>query len=367
MHPQVVADKPGLCPICHMELIYVKKNKNADLNTLELNEEQIRLGNIQTDTVKERALSDKVTLTGTLNFNQQDIVSVSSRVMGRIERLYYKNIGDYVVKGAPLAEIYSEELNNAQQEYLLALEKKKNFDNLETIDFSQLINSAKNKLLLWGMTEKQIEFLQRSKKTLPTTTFYSTASGYITDLRITEGGYIEEGGTLVTLAGLSTLWAEAQAYSSQLSAINKTGTASVRIPDLNNKIIHGKIDFSNPELNPSTRINLIRVSIPNLNNELKPGMPVYVFLESHKSNSITMPIDAVIRNGGSTTVWVQTGERTFKSRMVTTGIETGSRIEIVSGLKKGDIVVVSGAYLLNSEYIFKNGADPMTGHDMSNM
>lgn len=125
MHPQVVADKPGLCPICHMELIYVKKNKNADLNTLELNEEQIRLGNIQTDTVKERALSDKVTLTGTLNFNQQDIVSVSSRVMGRIERLYYKNIGDYVVKGAPLAEIYSEELNNAQQEYLLALEKKR--------------------------------------------------------------------------------------------------------------------------------------------------------------------------------------------------------------------------------------------------
>jgi Cu(I)/Ag(I) efflux system membrane fusion protein len=367
MHPQVVSDKPGQCPICHMDLVRVEKNQHADPDALQLNEEQIKLGNIQTDSVKGGLLGDKATLTGVLNFDQNKMQSVSSRVMGRVEKLYFKNIGDFVSKGAPLAEIYSEELNNAKQEYLLALEKKKTFADVNAIDFDQLIQSARNKLLLWGMTDHQIEALQKTGKSSKTTTFYSTASGYITNLEVIEGGYLEEGSTIVDLADLSTVWAEAQAYSSQMSIINKAKTATVQIPDLNNRTVKGKIDFTNPELDPGTRINLIRVSLPNPNKELKPGMPVYVFLEMPLIKGIAMPIDAVIRDGKNATVWVQTADRTFKSRMVQTGAEIDNRIEIVSGLKEGDIVVVSGAYLLNSEYVFKNGADPMAGHDMSSM
>ncbi|MGF7023636.1 MULTISPECIES: efflux RND transporter periplasmic adaptor subunit [Sphingobacterium] len=367
MHPQVVSDKPGHCPICHMELVRVEKSKQADPNTIQLNSEQIKLGNIKTDTLKDGIFGDRVILTGVLNFNQYNMQSVSSRVMGRVEKLHYKNVGDFVIKGSPLMEIYSEELNNAKQEFLLALEKKKTFGNINSIDFDQLIQSSKNKLLLWGMTDNQVRALQSAGKISATTTFYSTASGYITSLQVLEGGYVAEGGTIVDLADQSTIWAEAQAYSSQMSLINQTKTATVQIPDLNNKVITGKIDFSNPELNPASRINLIRITVPNPNKELKPGMPVYVFLETPKTKGITMPVDAVIRNGKSETVWVQTGEKTFKSRMVKTGTEIDNRIEIVSGLVDGDIVVVSGAYLLNSEYIFRNGADPMAGHDMSSM
>jgi Cu(I)/Ag(I) efflux system membrane fusion protein len=123
----------------------------------------------------------------------------------------------------------------------------------------------------------------------------------------------------------------------------------------------------NPEINPDTRINLIRVSIPNPGNQLKPGMPAYVILKSPQRKTLTLPIDAVIRDGKGATVWVKTGEHSFKNKMVTVGLESDDRIEIRSGLNAGDVVVITGAYLLQSEYIFKKGANPMSGHDMSNM
>ncbi|HEU5165033.1 MAG TPA: efflux RND transporter periplasmic adaptor subunit, partial [Chitinophagaceae bacterium] len=156
MDPQVIEYKPGKCPICHMELTPVKKNNGEDKDEILLSEQQIQLGNIHTDTIRNGSIGDQSVLTATLNFDQMKANSVSSRVMGRIEKLYFKNIGDYVRKGAPLYDLYSEELNNAKQEYLLALEQKKTFVNETVIDFDQLLRSAKNKLLLWGLSEGQI-------------------------------------------------------------------------------------------------------------------------------------------------------------------------------------------------------------------
>ncbi len=364
MHPQVIADKPGKCPICHMQLTQVKKKVSIKADEIELNEQQIQLGNIQTDTIRNGSIGDQLMLTATLNFDATKSSSVSSRVMGRIEKLYFKNLGDYVKKGAPLYDLYSEDLNNAKQEYLLVLDKKKIFTAETAIDFDQLLQSAKYKLLLWGMTESQVQQLGNNKKASPTTTFYSTAAGYITSLEIREGDYTMEGGTIVKLADLSRLWAEAQVYTSQLATIDRNSMASVQLPDFDGKEIQGKIEFVNPEINPDTRINLIRVSIANTGNLLKPGMPAYVILKSPLRNSLTLPIDAVIRDGKGATVWIQTAIHTFKTAMVQTGLENDNRIEIKSGLKIGDVVVISGAYLLSSEYIFKKGANPMEGMKM---
>lgn len=362
MDPQVVEYKPGKCPICKMDLTPVKKKKGESKDELQLSEQQVQLGNIQTDTIRNGTIGDQLVLTATLNFDQMKTSSVSSRVMGRIEKLYYKNLGDYVKKGVPLYDIYSEDLNNAKQEFILTLDKKKAFRPETVIDFDQLIQSAKNKLLLWGLSEAQIDELANTKKATPATTFYSTAGGYITQLDIREGDYVMEGGTIVKLADLSTLWAEAQVYTSQLAEVNSNSIATVQLPDFDNKEIKGRIEFVNPEINPDTRINLIRVSVPNPGNQLKPGMPAYVLLKSPQRKSLTLPIDAVIRDGKGATVWIQTGKNTFKSVMVQTGLESDDRIEIKSGLKTGDIVVLTGAYLLNSEYIFKKGINPMEGH-----
>lgn len=362
MHPQVHETKPGKCPICKMELIAVNKSANVS-DEIALNDQQILLGNIQVDTIRNGSIGERLVLSATLNFDQQNENAVSSKVMGRVDKLYFKNIGDYVSKGAKLFDLYSEELNNAKQEYLLELEKQKTLGN-SIVDFTQLVEAAKNKLLLWGMNGAQIEGLQKSKKATPLTTVYSNASGYITLLDIKEGDYVQEGGSVMKLSDLSTLWAEAQVYASQLAVIDKSSQATVQFPDLQRKDVKGKIEFINPEINPATRINLIRVSITNSGNQLKPGMQAYVVIDNPGKESISLPSDAVIRDSKGASVWVKTNTHTFKYRMIETGSGNSDRIEIISGLQEGDIVVVSGAYLLNSEYIFKKGANPMEGMKM---
>jgi len=366
MDPQVVESKPGKCPICHMQLTVARKSTQKNDNELQLSPQQIQLGNIVVDTIRNNVMGNQLILTGVLNFNQINTTALSARIAGRVDKLYFKNIGEYVPKGANVFDLYSEELNTAKQEYILALQKQKVLGNT-VIDYNSLIQSAKNKLLLWGMSEMQIEELNENTQPNNITSFYSATGGYIAELNIKEGDYVAEGTTIVRLADLSTLWVEAQLYTSQLSQLNPSAKATVQFPDIPGKAIEGSIEFINPEINPATRINLIRITISNKENVLKPGMPAYVIIKDPQRKTLSLPIDAVLRTGTMATVWIQTSANKFMSKMVETGMESDGMIEIKSGLKEGDAVVVNGAYLLQSEYIFRKGATPMQGHDMSNM
>ena len=361
MDPQVVEMKPGKCPICKMPLTPVKKSNNGTRDEIQLSEQQVQLGNIKVDTIGSRMIGDKMLLTATLIIDQTNTTTVSARVMGRIDKLYFKNVGDFVNRGDKLFELYSEELNNAGQEYRLALEKKRMLDS-SIIDFDQLVRSARTKLQLWGMNEAQIKELEVRDKAPVLTSFYSPVSGYITSLDALEGQYIMEGGSVVRLADLSTLWAEAQVYVSQLAQVDLQSIAEIEFPDFPGKSAKGKIEFVNPEINPETKITLIRVSVPNMSKDLKPGMAAYLLLKGSERQSLILPVDAVIQESKGATVWVQTGKNTFKSKMIRTGIEDNGLVEIKDGLQPGDVVVVSGAYLLNSEYVFKKGTNPMEGH-----
>jgi Cu(I)/Ag(I) efflux system membrane fusion protein len=363
MDPQVKENKPGKCPVCKMDLTPVEKSSSTVMDEIELSDQQVQLGNIRMDTIRNGAIGDQVVLTTTLNFDQSKQNAISSRVAGRVDKLYFKNIGDYVSKGARLFDLYSEDLNNAKQEYLLVMEKQITLGN-SVINFNQLAQSAKNKLLLWGMSEAQIQEVIKNKKATPLTTFYSNAAGYITTMDSKEGAYVSEGGTIARLADLSSLWAEAQVYASQLSFIEKGEQATVQFPDLKDKEVSVKIEFVNPEINPDTRINLVRVTIPNSGNQLKPGMSAYMVIKNHQHKSLSLPTDAVIRDNKGASVWVQVKGNKFKYKMVEIGLESKDRVEIKSGLKDGEVVVTSGAYLLNSEYIFKIGSNPMKGMKM---
>jgi Cu(I)/Ag(I) efflux system membrane fusion protein len=362
MHPQVMEDKPGKCPICGMTLIAVSKGSATISDEISLNQEQIQLGDIHTDTIRNGFSGNKMTLTGTLNFNQQKLSSLNARVEGRITTLYFKNIGDYVHKGDKLYDIYSEELNSAKQEYVTIL-LQKNID-ITLVNYPALVEAAKEKLILWGMSNEQINQLEKAKEVPTETSFYSNQDGYITDLNIKEGDYVNEGGPVLQLADMSTLWAEAQVYTSQLSAFDQNGMATVQIPDLNNLQINGHIDFVNPEIDPNTRINLVRVTIPNINKQLHRGMPVYVLINSSQHSAISLPTDAVLRDANGAIIWIQKRPGVYVARIVKTGIDDGYSIEIISGLQPGEVVVTSGAYLINSEYIFKNGSNPMAGMKM---
>jgi Cu(I)/Ag(I) efflux system membrane fusion protein len=362
MDPQVVADKPGKCPICGMPLTPVKKSAVENTDDIELSDQQVQLGNIMVDTIRKRNIDNVVEFSGTLNLDASKVVSVNARLMGRIERLYVKTTGDYVKKGAPLYELYSEELNSAKQEYVSALQRRHLFTDQTLVDFDNLVERARTKLRLWGMTEAQILSLEKSKQASLTTTYYSTESGYVISLGVIEGGYVMEGGPIVQLADLSTLWAETQVYTTQLAQVPRGSNATVHLPGTDKKV-KGRIEFANPEVSIETRVNLLRVVVPNPGNQLKPGMSVLVSVQTANRNSLTLPTDAIIRNANGAIVWTQTGKNRFKGKMVTTGLESGGRTEILSGLKEGDMVVIRGTYALNSEFIFKRGSDPMSGHN----
>jgi len=366
MDPQVIESKPGKCPICKMPLTRVKKSQTEKENELKLSDQQIQLGNIITDTLKEKQLQEETILNAKVEIDKNLTTVISSRAMGRIDRLYIKKTGEFVGKGQPLFRIYSEEINIAVKELLLAIEMKKNILT-GGFEVGQLIEGARKKLEQFGLTRAQITQIETSKVFTHEIDFLSPVSGIITTVNVQEGNYVMSGADIYHLADFSSVWIEAQIYQSDLQNINVNGEALITFPSFPGKKFAGRVAFVNPELNTPGIINIVRVELKNPGNELVPGMPAYVTLLGKQISVRALPTDAIIKDSRGSTVWIKTGTNTFKNIMVETGIETGGYTEIKNGLTKGEVVVVSGAYLLNSEFVMKKGANPMEGHNMHDM
>ncbi|MEI6765308.1 MAG: efflux RND transporter periplasmic adaptor subunit [Bacteroidota bacterium] len=330
---------------------------------ISLSKVQMQLANIKTAVVKLEKIGEETTFSGKLVVDQNTTQVITSKVKGRIDKLYLKTTGDMIKKGDLLYDIYSEDLVSAQKEYILALEKQKKLGGSGN-DYSQFIESAKNKLLLYGLSGKQLEQLKASAKVINTISIQSDVSGYILEVNAREGDYVMPGSLIFQLADYSTLWIEAQTYTSDIGSIRENATVNWVVDAFPDEVMPGKISFLNPELERSSSISLIRVNIGNAGNKYKPGMMAEVRLKSNEKDAIALPVDAVIEEANSSTVWVQDADGMFNVRMVTTGIRNSDRIEIISGLAVGEKVVISGSYLLNSEYILKNGSNPMDGMKM---
>ncbi len=363
MHPQVMEKQPGTCPICKMDLIRTETHPNQQTGELKLSDEQIRLANIRTDTVRLRPLGEEITLSATLKENQNLVNMITARISGRVERLFVRNVGETVRAGQAVFELYSEELAAAQQDYLLALQSRKRYGHTEP-NFARISDAARNKLLLWGMTESQIGELEHSDSPKNTHTFYSKYSGIATEVSIAEGDYVAEGSPVLRLADLRTLWAEAQLYVSDLPFLAQTREASVALPYFSGRILGGKVSFVNPSLEASSKIVLARVELSNLDNAYQPGMQAWITIKGKTRRALAVPTNALIQDSRGVTLWIKNATGGFEGRMVRIGIANKDYTEIVDGLQPGELVVVSGAYLLQSELVFKKGADPMAGHKM---
>lgn len=363
MHPQVMEKKPGKCPICHMDLIQVESHPNQQAGQLILNDEQLRLANIQTDTMRLRPLGREITLSATLKENQNLVGVVTARISGRIERLFIRNTGEPVRVGQAIFELYSEPLAVAQQDYLLALQSKKRYADTDPT-FTRIADAARNKLLLWGMSETQINEVEQSGQVKNTLTFYSKYAGVATEVSVGEGDYVAEGSPVLRLTDLRSLWAEAQFYVSDLPFLSQTNDALLEIPTFPERRLRGKVSFVNPALETSSKIIVVRTEIANPNGEYQPGMQVWMTLKDRTQNALAVPTNALIRGKDGSTVWLKNANGAFENRMVTVGKTNHDFVEITQGLQPNDVVVISGAYLLQSEIIFKKGASPMAGHNM---
>lgn len=359
MHPQIVQNKPGSCPICGMELVPFDKT-NTD-PSLMLGESQKALANITSVTVGANSLSGYKQLNGRLSVNPEQTVIVSSRVAGRIEQLYVKQTGVLVTRGQPLYRIYSEELSSLQQEYLLGIAQAEQFP--EDKRFQEIARSAKQKLILYDQSEAQLQQLAGSKKTDPYVTYYSRVSGIVAELSVTEGQYVAEGGSILRLENYSVLWVEADVYPSEAKDVRVGQKVNVTIAGWEDEPQSMTINFITPALQTGSQTIQIRGSLSNPNNQWQPGLQASILLPSvTKTNVLTLPVNAIIREEQGTHVWIEGDSNKYEPRMVKTGAEDFDKVEITEGLMKGDKVVVTGAYLLYSEYILKKGKNPMAGH-----
>ena len=361
MDPQVMENKPGKCPICHMDLTPISVDQ-IQTNGVKLSDEQVILANIKTQKVAYGFLENKIFATGTVKENQDNVKFVNARIDGRIDKLNIKTNGTTIKKGQILYQIYSEMLAATQSEYIQTwklLSKDPNDPLLKTIQ-----KTAASKLQLWGLTETQIEQLKLIEKPRIPYPILSPVSGIVKSVKISEGSTVMEGDPLFELTEYNSLWVEAQFYPNETEQINEGNTVNVYVEGNDRAAITGKIIQVLPQVSASSTVNIVRILINPKGDDIRPGMQANVAWNNKGTRSIVIPSSAILREEKGNTVWIKNKDKVYEPVMVEVYKVSGKRAEILHGLKEGDEIVISGAYLLQSEYVFKKGHDPMAGHKM---
>jgi Cu(I)/Ag(I) efflux system membrane fusion protein len=330
-------------------------------NTLMLTDTQVRLANITTQKVSMKPVGQTQLLNGVLAVDEENSQVISTRISGRVEKLFFKETGRTVRQGEPLYEIYSEELLTLQQEFLLA---KEQFETLgkEEPRYESFLKTAEKKLSLYGMSKNQIEQLRKSAIQQQRIAFLSPATGIITEINAAEGQYVSEGALLYRIENTSRLWVEAELYPNEAGLVKVGNIVSVRINGYESTPLEAKVVFLSPEYRANTQIVVMRGALENRELTFKPGMQAQVLFTHSSRRALSVPVDAVIHDENGTHVYVESGKNTFEPRMVKTGIEDFDKVEVTEGLKQDEVIAATGAYLLYSEFILKKGVDPMAGH-----
>ncbi|HYF67581.1 MAG TPA: efflux RND transporter periplasmic adaptor subunit [Ohtaekwangia sp.] len=355
MHPQVVQDKPGVCPVCGMDLVQKHAPEKHHIGMM-LSDRQIKLANITTEITQHRPVGETIVMNGRLTFNEAKSEVISSRAPGRVEKLFIRETGITVQKGEPLYVLYSELLLTLQQEYLLA---KAQYDSLGKTQkrYASFLKAAREKLLRYGLTQHQLDQITDNSALRSSVTFFAPATGIITSLRVQEGEYVAEGTALYRIDDMATLWIEAELYPNEMTRVNIGDTIKVKFNETS--ISHeAVVSFLSPEYRANTQITVMRAEIKNMKRLLKPGQQAQIFFTHASGKGISVPVDAVIRDGKGTHVYRQVGQNTFQPRRVSIGAEGADRVEIKEGLQQGDTIVATGAYLLYSTYVLKHGISP---------
>ena len=306
MHPTVKSNSPGSCPVCNMSLIKVEGQNNEHAqqegNFITIEKQQQQLAGIKTDTVKFQNIFSSSTILGTVAIDEEQVTTISSRVKGRLDKLYIKTSGEYIRKGNPVYAIYSEQLFADEKEFLVLSENKIN-SNAENKLLNDMLSASKNKLLLWGLSEKQIEELEKNKSASPQIVFYAQTEGYVTEILVKEGAYVEEGTLLIKLTALNQVWIDAQVYSNEIEKISGSNSFQVFSETYPDEIYTGRLVFSNPSVENGRKVQLLRLKVDNSKNKLIPGMMVYVSPKQNSKPVLAVPKSAVLLEKMKT-VWV---------------------------------------------------------------
>ena len=391
MHPWIVSDEPGQCPICGMDLVAKRDGPNtadssgeriiaywrAPMNAAEIHDQpgksamgmdlvpvyedelvggvdifidpvtQQNMG-IRTAEVARQSLARTIRTYGHVTYDETRTVRVSPKASGWIETLHVDFTGKSVTAGEPLFEIYAPELVTAQEAYLVAFQSAK---RLAKDSQTGLLASARRRLQYFDIADSEIEALEATGQVRKTLVIRSPASGVVIEKTAEEGGHVKAGTTIYRIADLSRVWVEAHIFEYELPWVREGQPAEMTIPYWPGDVRSGTVTYVYPYLRPQTRDVRLRLEFDNADLRLKPDMYADIHIKtSADEQGLLLPSEAVLRSGERNVVFVVKGGGKFTPREVTLGLSTdGGMVQALAGLAPGDVVVTSGQFLLDSE------------------
>ena len=409
MHPQIQLPKFGKCPICFMDLIPLQTGSNGGgEREISVSPYAAKLMELETAPVERRFASAEIRMVGRVDYDETRVSTISAWIPGRLDRLFVDYTGVPVRKGDHLAELYSPDLLTAQEELIQAiqtLEKLKNSQSqllLETAE--KTVVASREKLRLWGFTAEQIVGIEERKTPADHMTIYSPAGGIVIHKNAQEGMYVETGSKIYTIADLSKVWVQLDAYESDLNWLRYGGQVDFTTETYPGRTFKGTISFIDPIITPSTRTAKVRVIAENPTLKLMPrmfvravarptlasdgkvmntelagkwispmhpeiikdspgtcdicGMPLVTaeslgYVSDSESNApLLIPTTAAMKTGKRAVVYVELPGKekpTYEGRNIQLGARLGDFYVVESGLNEGEWVVTRGAFKLDAE------------------
>lgn len=290
---------------------------------------------------------------GQVTFDETRLTTISPKVDGWVERLHVDFTGRPVRRGEPLFALYSPMLVTAQEELLLAHRLARDLaggDSASRAGAEDLVRSARRRLAYWDVPASEIERIERTGQVQRTLTLFSTASGVVVEKNVTLGQRVMAGDALYKLADLGTVWVEGDVYEQDLRAVKVGQAVTAEFDSYPGERWTGRIAYVYPTLAPATRTARVRVEIANPRQRLLPGMYATLHVEGAGSGtSISVPRSAVLATGERQIVFVRRPDDRLEPRLVQVGATSDDRVEIVSGLSVGEIVVASATFLVDAE------------------
>ena len=407
MHPTIVSDHPGDCPICGMALVKVgagtserkvafyrspmdakqtspvpRKDEMGmeylpvyedeagggatpveGLATISIDPQRQQLIGLRTAEASRGPVGSSWKTVGKVAVDETNVHHVNFKVGGFVDTVYVDYVGKAVRRGEPLFSIYSPDLLSVQQEYLLALRTRKALSGggVAAGAGDDLVESARERLRLWDIPDSEVERLEATGKPTKALTIHSPMSGVVTKKDIVMGHRLNEGDMPYEITDLSRVWVLADAYETDLSRIRLGMPATLSLQAFPSRIFKGKVIFIDPILDPRTRTAKVRIEFPNPRRELKPEMFGEVTLQTEKREGLRIPADAVIDSGTKKVVFVALGDGKLQPREVQVGPVTGEAVEVLSGLAAGEKVVTRANFLVDSESRLRASLAAMEG------
>ncbi len=408
MHPFVIQDGPGLCPICGMTLTPVKAGTNPsqppaaqaakkwrspmdptyvrdapgkdymghDLvpvteggsgeGVISIDPVTAQNMGVRIESVVRRKLVKTIRTVGLMTYEEGRQFSINSKIEGWIEKLFVNQEGQMIKRGQPLMQIYSPELVAAQQEFLLALQNSRKLIGNPVPEIAKsserLLEAARTRLKYWDISQGQINVIEKSGQITKALTLFSPYSGVVTKKKAVAGMRIMAGEELLQVSDISTIWINADIFEYELPWVKVGQTARVELPFATDRVFTGKITYIYPYLNTESRTARARIELLNPGLELKPDMYANVSIDTGAvEGALAIPANALLSSGKGQTVFVARDGGKYEPRPVQSGVaDDNGYVQILSGLTEGESVVVSAQFMLDSESTLREAMQKMT-------